>query len=53
MDPADALIWVFGVGYDGIIAFTDFGVENQMELIRIDKTSNSSIGEIGDPLSAP
>jgi len=29
------LIWVFGLGDDGIMAFTDFGIENLMELIRI------------------
>jgi len=28
MDPEDGLIWVFGVGDDGIMAFTDFGIEN-------------------------
>jgi len=31
------LIWVFGLGDDGIMAFTDFGIENLMELIRIHK----------------
>jgi hypothetical protein len=37
MDPEDGLIWVFGVGDDGIMAFTDFGIENLIELIRIHK----------------
>jgi hypothetical protein len=37
MDPEDGLIWVFGVGDDGVMAFTDFGIENLMELIRIHK----------------
>lgn len=37
MDPEDGLIWVFGLGDDGIMAFTDFGIENLMELIRIHK----------------
>ena len=37
MDPEDGLIRVFGLGDDGIMAFTDFGIENLMELIRIHK----------------
>ena len=37
MDPEDGLIWVFGLGDDGIMAFTDFGIENLVELIRIHK----------------
>ena len=37
MDPEDGLIRVFGLGDDGIIAFTYFGIENLMELIRIHK----------------
>ena len=37
MDPEDGLIWVFGLGDDGIMALTDFGIENLMELIRIHK----------------
>ncbi len=30
----DGVIWVYGVGEDGIQAFTDFGIENLIELIR-------------------
>jgi hypothetical protein len=37
MDPENGLIWVFGVSDDGIMAFTDFGIENLIELIRIHK----------------
>ena len=37
MDPEDGLIWVFGLGDDGVMAFTDFGVDNLMELIRMHK----------------
>jgi len=37
MDPEDGLIWVFGLRDDGVMAFTDFGIENLMELIRIHK----------------
>ena len=37
MDVEDGVIWVYGVGEDGVMAFTDFGIENLMELIRIHK----------------
>ena len=37
MDAEDGLIWVYGVGEDGVMAFTDFGIETLMELIRIHK----------------
>jgi hypothetical protein len=44
MDPEDGLIWVFGLGDDRVMAFTDmaftdFGIENLMELIRIHKAN--------------
>lgn len=34
MDPEDGLIWIFGFGDNGIMAFTDYGSENLVELIR-------------------
>lgn len=37
MDAEDGLIWVYGVGEDGVMAFTDFGIENLIELVRIYK----------------
>ena len=37
MDAEDGLIWVYGVGDEGVMAFTDFGVETLMELIKIHK----------------
>ncbi len=37
MDPEDGLIWVFGIEDEGGMAFTDFGIENLIELIRIHK----------------
>ncbi len=36
-DAEDGLIWVYGVGDDGVMAFSDFGVETLMELIEIHK----------------
>ena len=37
MDVEDGLIWVYGIGDDGVMAFTDFGIENLIELIKIYK----------------
>ena len=35
MDPEDGQLWVVGVGEDGVMAFTDDGIENLKELIAI------------------
>ncbi len=35
MEPEDGLIWVYGSGDEGIMAFSDFGIENLQELIAI------------------
>jgi hypothetical protein len=37
MDIEDGLIWVYGVGDDAVMAFTDFGIENLINLIKIHK----------------
>jgi hypothetical protein len=37
MEIEDGLIWVYGVGEDGVQAFTDFGIENLIELTKIYK----------------
>jgi hypothetical protein len=37
MDVEDGVIWVHGVGEDGVMAFTDFGIENLIDLIKIHK----------------
>ncbi|WP_373505746.1 hypothetical protein, partial [Aestuariivirga sp.] len=37
MEPEDGLIWVYGVGDEGVMAFTGFGIETLMELIKIHK----------------
>jgi hypothetical protein len=34
MEIEDGVIWVYGVGEDGVMAFTDFEIETLMELIR-------------------
>ena len=37
MEIEDGIIWVYGVGEDGTLAFTDFGIENLIELIKMHK----------------
>ena len=37
MEIEDGVIWVYGVGEDGVMAFTDFGIENLIELVRFYK----------------
>lgn len=37
MEPEDGLIWVYGTGDEGVVAFSDFGIENLQELIAIHK----------------
>lgn len=37
MDIEDGVIWVYGVGEDGVMAFTDFGIENLVDIIKIYK----------------
>ena len=37
MEAEDGVIWVYGLGDDGVMAFTDFGIENLIELIKIYK----------------
>ena len=37
MEIEDGVIWVYGVGEDGVQAFTDFGIERLIELIQIYK----------------
>ena len=37
MDIEDGVIWVYGVGENGVMAFTDCGIENLIDLIKIYK----------------
>jgi len=41
MTPEDGVIWVYGLDDDGVLAFTDFGIENLVELIKIQKELKS------------
>ena len=38
MDQEDGLIWVYGPGDGGVMAFTDFGIETLRELVEMHKT---------------
>lgn len=44
MEIEDGVIWVYGIGKDGIQAFTDFGIENLMDLIRTHKENPQLLG---------
>ena len=35
MEPEDGVIWVQGLADDSVMAFTDFGTESLVELIKI------------------
>ena len=37
MEIVDGVIWVYGVGEDGAQAFTEFGIQNLIELVRMYK----------------
>ena len=39
MNVEDVVIWVNGLGDDSVMAFTDFGVESLVELIKIHRES--------------
>lgn len=41
MDTEDGVIWVYGVADEGVMAFTDFGVENLVELVKMHKADPS------------
>ena len=43
MDVEDGVIWVYGVGEHGVMAFTDFGIETLTELIRMHKENPGSL----------
>jgi hypothetical protein len=41
MDPEDGVIWVYGLGDDHVMAFTDDGIENLIELTKMHKDDPS------------
>jgi hypothetical protein len=43
MEIEDGVIRVYGVGEDGVMAFTDFGIENLIELIKMHKDNPAQL----------
>ena len=37
MDTEDGVIWVYGVGEEAVLALTDFGIDNLVDLVKIHK----------------
>src|SRR5579863_3888902 len=52
MDQDDGLIWVYGPGDDGVMAFTDDGIENLKDLVQIHKDDPSILTEQQRALNA-
>src|SRR6476659_2728992 len=52
MDSEDGQLWVVGVGEDGVMAFTDDGIENLKELIANTMDSPSIIEKRSQALAA-
>jgi hypothetical protein len=44
MDTEDGVIWIRGLGEDPVMAFTDFGIENLIELIKMHKDDPTLLG---------
>src|SRR5690242_8886945 len=49
MDQEDGLIWVYGSGDDGVMAFTDFGIETLTGLIEIYKADPDLLKRSSNP----
>ena len=41
MEPEDGLIWVQGLGEESVMAFTDFGVDSLVELMKIHREARA------------
>jgi hypothetical protein len=37
MEIEDGAIWIYGMSEDAVLAFTDFGIENLVELVKVYK----------------
>jgi hypothetical protein len=46
MEPEDGVIWVYGADEDGEMAFTDFGIESLIDLIKIHKGDQGESGQL-------
>jgi hypothetical protein len=49
MDQEDGLIWVYGPGDEGVMAFTDFGIETLTSFVEIHKADPSLVKRATDP----
>jgi hypothetical protein len=49
MDQEDGLIWVHGPGDEGVMAFTDLGLETLAGLIEIHKANPELLRRSSDP----
>jgi hypothetical protein len=49
MDQEDGLIWVYGLGDDGVMAFTDFGIETLTGSIEIYKANPTLLKRATEP----
>ena len=49
MDQEDGVIWVYGPGDDGVMAFTDFGIETLVGLIETHKVNPDILKPPVDP----
>jgi hypothetical protein len=49
MDQEDGLIWAYGPGDDGVMAFTDLGIETLTGLIEIYKADPDLLKRSSDP----
>ncbi len=49
MDQEDGLIWVYGIGDEGVMAFTDFGIENLVDLVEMHKADPDLLKRSSDP----
>ena len=49
MDQEDGLIWVYGPGDDGVMAFTDFGIETLTGIIEIYKANPQLLKRSTEP----
>jgi hypothetical protein len=47
MEIEDGVIWVYRVGEDGVMAFTDFGIENLIDLIKMYKEDPTRLKRSG------
>ena len=49
MDAEDGLIWVYGPGDDGVMAFIDFGIETLTGIIEIYKANPQLMKRSSEP----